>query len=395
VDKIINVGFLIYDLQQFSEDCLYRIQENNPDIALTAYPVVEHANQGSSRIKYKPSSQKGSYFGVDAKGGTPEGFASNINFKAAWACVYESDVIVLFGLQGITALLTVAFSILLFKPVVSVNQTLPVEWELKRRWWIILLKRLIFKKCILNISQSVVSREVLTKIYSIPDSLIVDAPFEAGASLFRRRIDEIPHDSIPIFTRNQNETIFLFSGNLHHFKGVGTIIKALAIIESNINIKCFFAGPEANSNSSIGTVKYWICLARSLGVEHRVTFLGQLNFDQLISAYRSSDVVLLPTQKDCFPKVLVEAAIFSKPLISTSACGATGTILINKINGLVIKPDDPVALADSMMSLLDKDKRAEMGRQSKLIVDRICHVNTENTGYQNAFKLIRQLLDIK
>ena len=393
MNKKVKFGFLTYDLQSFAEDCLYRIQENNPEIMLTAYPVIQHENQNLSRVNYKPSLQKGKYFGVSAEGGTPEGFASNINFSAAWACARESDVIVLFGIQGITALLTVAFSTLLRKVVVSVNQTLPVEWESKRRWWIKLLKKIIFKKCLLHISQSVASREVLTKIYEIPDALIADAPFEAGASLFRRKVDVIQKNEKHAFSRDEEETIFLFSGNLHPFKGVGTILEALAIIDSNIRIRCFFAGPEANSKDFVGTTNYWIELARSLGVEDRVTFLGQLNFDQLVSAYRSSDAVLLPTQKDCFPKVLVEAAIFSKPLISTSACGATGTILIDKVNGFVINPNDSIALATSMQMLLNKELRAEMGRQSKLIVDKICNVDAENTGYKNAFGSVRQFVE--
>lgn len=387
-----KVGFLTYDLQPFAEDCLYRIQKNNPEIEVTAYPVIKHENQASCRVNYKPSFQEGRYFGVGAEGGTPEGFASNINFSSAWACARDSDVIVLFGIQGISAILTVGFSTLLRRDVVSVNQTLPVEWESKRRWWIILLKKMIFKKCLMHISQSFASREVLTKIYGISDRIIVDAPFEAGASLFRSKVDEILPNSKQVIARDEEETIFLFSGNLHQFKGVGTIIEALAMIDGDTRIKCFFAGPEANSNDYVGTTKYWISLARTLGVEDKVTFLGQLNFEQLVSAYRSSDVILLPTQKDCFPKVLVEAAIFSKPLISTSACGATGTILIDNVNGFVVNPDDPAALAASMKMLLNKDLRVKMGRQSKIIVDKICQVDAENSGYKKAFTLIGQII---
>src|SRR6266851_2993099 len=144
------VGFLTYDLQQFTEDCLYRIAKVIEPARLKAFPVVYHPNQGKARVPYLASVQRGRHFGVAVAGSTPEGFASNINWRAAWRCARESDVIVLFGLQGATALLTVVFATLFRRTLISVNQTLPLRWELKRRWWIRWLKRWLLSRCSLH-----------------------------------------------------------------------------------------------------------------------------------------------------------------------------------------------------------------------------------------------------
>ena len=85
-----------------------------------------------------------------------------------------------------------------------------------------------------------------------------------------------------------------------------------------------------------------------------------------------------------FPKVLVEAALARKPLITTSACGSAGLIVQDGVNGFVIAPGNVAELAEAMTKLFDAGLRAGMGARSKEIVDRVCRMDLEVRGYLEA-----------
>ena len=91
--------------------------------------------------------------------------------------------------------------------------------------------------------------------------------------------------------------------------------------------------------------------------------------------------MLLPTHKDCFPKVLVEAGLAGKPLVTTSACGSAGLIVQDGVNGFVIEPGDVPQLAAAMTKLFDPALRARMGASSREIVEQICRMDLEVHGY--------------
>ena len=390
----IQVGFLCYDLQPFTEDCLYRVSEAIAPIRLKAYPVIFHPYQEKARFPYYPSFVKGRFWGVNIEGSTPEGLASNINWSTAWKCVRESDIIFLFGLQGATALLTSLLATLMRRTLISVNQTMPQEWERKRRWWVRLLKKWLLNRCKFHIYQTPATKEVLVSIYRIHENCMFYAPFEAGARWFKSLLEQ--HSKERDNTRSglglTNEVIFLFVGNLHPFKGVPDLIKAASRLDEKARFFCVFAGPEEPRNKIGGTIEYYMDLARKLGMEHRVRFLGPLSAERLASLYWVADVVVLPTYRDMFPKVLVEGALAAKPIITTNANGAAGTIVINGYNGFVMEPGDLGSLTAAMARLLDIELRKKMGDRSLEIVSRFCDKEAEAEGY---FVAIKHALSLK
>ena len=302
-----QIGFLTYDLQPFTEDCLFRILQAIKPINLMAYPIISHQNQQQARIPCLQSRHKGKHLGVNYSGNTPEGFISNVNWQAAWRCVLESDIVVLFGLQGGTALLAVLLASITRRKILSVNQTLPVAWEVKRKWWIRRLKGWLLNRCDLHIYQSPASKEVLMQVYNIKNERLFYAPFEAGASLFKQYLDikRDKRDAIRLeLGINQETTLFLFVGNLIPFKGIPDLIEALSLLPKDKNFFCIFVGPEEPSHKIGGTIEYFTKLAIHHGVEERVRFLGPLGPAELAEKYWAADAIVLPTHKDCFPKFL-------------------------------------------------------------------------------------------
>jgi glycosyltransferase involved in cell wall biosynthesis len=385
--KEIQVGFLCYDLQPFTEDCIYRVAQAVDSIQVKAYPIFYHPNQTNCRVAYRPSNLKGTPLEVKVEGSTPEGFASNINWKCSWDCVHQSDIILLYGLQGATALLAGLYSVLTNKILISVNRTLPVVWEQKRRWWIRFLKKWLLNRCRLHIYQTRAAKEVLTSVYNIDERQLFYAPFEAGAGWFDNILQQkhICQDEVRRKMGLTNEIVFLFAGNLASFKGVDDIINAVSLMPADADFICAFAGPEVPGQKT--GIKSFREMASRLGIEQRLRFLGELCPEELAATYLSADAIVLPTHKDCTPKVIVEGALAYKPIITTDAHSWTGTLVLDGENGFVIKPGDINALVKAMTKMLDRQLREKMGNESRKLVKNFCDHKAETRGFVKAINM--------
>lgn len=384
--KPLTVGFLVYDLQRNTEDALFEVACATKH-RIKAFPLFRHRDQELSRVPYRPAMGKAKHLGVSVKGSTPEGFMSNAEWAVGLDCARECDVIVLKGLLGLGAIWCVLCARLLGRVVISTNQTLPVEWERKRRWWVRLLKRFLLSMCNYHIYQNPSAVQVLTDVYHCKREELISAPFEGGAALFRRILDKVPPDP---HSRERfgfgSKVVFLFVGNLHSFKGVTDMVRAAALLPDDAQHLCVFVGPEEPADKEGGTIEFFTKMAESLGIRHRVKFLPPVTPEKLTDLYRAADAVMLPTRKDCFPKVLVEAGLAGKPLVTTDACGSAGVIVQDGINGFVVEPGNAPQLAEAMTKLLDPDRRAAMGSRSRQIVDENCSMELEVRGYVEAIE---------
>jgi glycosyltransferase involved in cell wall biosynthesis len=103
-------------------------------------------------------------------------------------------------------------------------------------------------------------------------------------------------------------------------------------------------------------------LARKLGIENHVRFLGIVDDQLLIDAYHACDIFVLPSAKEGFGLVFLEAMAAGKPVVAAGA-GATGEVVIHNETGLLIDYGDVGALAQALTSLLIDDiSRKRMGR---------------------------------
>jgi glycosyltransferase involved in cell wall biosynthesis len=78
--------------------------------------------------------------------------------------------------------------------------------------------------------------------------------------------------------------------------------------------------------------------------------------------YRAVDLLLLPTWREGFPNVALEAAASGIPVIATQTTGARDAV-VPGVTGLLVPPGSADALAQSMELLLaDQQMRAAMGK---------------------------------
>lgn len=106
-------------------------------------------------------------------------------------------------------------------------------------------------------------------------------------------------------------------------------------------------------------------LAAGQGVAGAVRFTGRLDPDAMAALYREADLVLNPTRVDNMPNSVLEAMASGVPVIS-SAVGGVPFVIENGVTGLLVRPDDPQAMADAAISLLDAAPRRAALREKAL-----------------------------
>ncbi|NLW86657.1 MAG: glycosyltransferase family 4 protein [Planctomycetes bacterium] len=93
----------------------------------------------------------------------------------------------------------------------------------------------------------------------------------------------------------------------------------------------------------------------------RVQFAGRCDNDKLSDAIADSDLVVLPSLSDTFPLTILEAMACGRAVVATRVGGCPEEVEHGK-TGLIVEPDNPAALADAMVTLLEDDElRNSMG----------------------------------
>ena len=122
-------------------------------------------------------------------------------------------------------------------------------------------------------------------------------------------------------------------------KGIDVLLRALAIAlksDPDLNLRVTVAGDGPDRDALL-------YLARHLGLERRVRFVGQLDQAAVRDLLRSTDLFVLPSRKETFSVVTVEAMACGVPVIVTR-CGGPEDYVAEPA-GLVVEPDSPAELA--------------------------------------------------
>jgi glycosyltransferase involved in cell wall biosynthesis len=102
-------------------------------------------------------------------------------------------------------------------------------------------------------------------------------------------------------------------------------------------------------------------LARSLGVEHMVRFVGYV--PDMRSFYASVDVVVLPSRSEGCPNVVLESMAMRRALVVSDSSGSR-EVVTDGVNGLMYPVGDVGALAAALRRLLDDPAlRATLAQQ--------------------------------
>ena len=142
-----------------------------------------------------------------------------------------------------------------------------------------------------------------------------------------------------------NIPVLGFVGRLTTDKGVEVLFDALRQLdEEGCSYQLLVVGAREGSGSDAfaGT---------SLG--SRIHFTGPLS--DVAPVFRRMDVLILPTLREGFPNVCLEAQASGKPVITTTATGAIDSVE-DDVTGLLVPPADAPALAGAIRRVLSGEK---------------------------------------
>ena len=162
---------------------------------------------------------------------------------------------------------------------------------------------------------------------------------------------DIAHLRIPAGTPVSKKLLSV--GRLQREKGHEYLLEAFAqLCREMSNIELLVVGV----GNLRRTYEEW---AQAKGLEGRIRFIGLIQHgDELFNIYRMADAFILPSVTEGTPKVLLEAMACGVPVVA-SKVGGVGTIIRHDVNGILVPPRDPVAIAAAILRLFKNDALRE------------------------------------
>ncbi len=149
------------------------------------------------------------------------------------------------------------------------------------------------------------------------------------------------------FNKPENKKFELFClANLEYAKGVDILLEAFKIISSKLpglfELTIGGDGPEKKALK---------IFCENNRLNNDVKFLGKLNRLQVRKNLLQADAFVLPSRFEAFGVVFIEAMACGLPVIATMAGGPESFII--EQTGMVVKPENPEALAEAIISVRD------------------------------------------
>lgn len=169
---------------------------------------------------------------------------------------------------------------------------------------------------------------------------------------------------------------FLFVGSLRYYKGLQYLIDAATHFDYPVVIV-----------GSDGVEQDLKEQAKTLGLQN-IIFLGSLADDDKIALLTLCYAFVFPSHlpSEAFGISLLEAAIFSKPLISCEIGTGTTYINIDGETGIAIPPASPKHLAQAMQQLWDNEEQAQAyGQAARERFERLFQAKDMVAGYADIY----------
>jgi hypothetical protein len=153
-------------------------------------------------------------------------------------------------------------------------------------------------------------------------------------------------------------------GRLTRAKGLADLLRALRLLPEALPYKCLIVG-EGKDQPLLQE------LTLSYGLADRVSFCGyQSNIPVVMAA---ADIILLPSHREPFGQVILEAMFSHKPVIASAVDGIPEIVTHNS-TGILFSPGDVRALAGAMEDLISNaHKRRVLAEEGyKNALNRFC-----------------------
>ncbi len=153
---------------------------------------------------------------------------------------------------------------------------------------------------------------------------------------------------------NEEDVMVIFVAHNFRLKGLQALVRALAELQERTPDHHFKIGVLG-----AGKVRQFSALARKLGVEDKLIFIGCE--EDTPRFYAAADISVHPSYYDPSALVVLEAMASGLPVITTAYCGTSEIIKEGQEGFVVASPADTGLLADRINCLADGEQRRRMG----------------------------------
>ena len=243
------------------------------------------------------------------------------------------DVVNLHFVGAPTLFLLIAHTLLRFRFVISLHGD-DVEGLPRGTWF----DRWVFHATLRKADVvTACSRYLLDKARAIEPSIASKARVIYNGMQFEDAKAVVANDAI------------LGVGRLVPSKGWDVLVRALVRCrqaDCRVRLILIGDGPERGSLEK---------LTRELAIDNHVDFRGAQDHDVVMHTISASQLVVIPSRRDTFGLVALEAVAAGKPVVATRVGGLPE--VLEGADALLVEPDNPVALAEAITSMLARIER--------------------------------------
>lgn len=146
---------------------------------------------------------------------------------------------------------------------------------------------------------------------------------------------------------DEHQRILLFFGFVRPYKGLEYLLQALSIVVQHVNAHLLVVGEFWSSPD------FYQRYAHEYSVDHCITLINRyIPNEELEPYFDLAEVVILPYISATQSGVVQLAFGFGKPVITTRV-GGLHEVVQDGLNGLIVPPQDEVALAEAIMRYLN------------------------------------------
>lgn len=149
----------------------------------------------------------------------------------------------------------------------------------------------------------------------------------------------------------KNGDRIIYVGRLHHTKGTDILLRAMRrIVDRQPSIRLTIVGGNLGFENYKRHEAVMRELAETLNLGPHIDFAGELPPAQVAQRIRKSDALVLPSRRETFGAVLLEALACGVPVVATR-CGGPQDFIDDSV-GRTVPIEDPEALAASIEDVL-------------------------------------------
>jgi len=218
----------------------------------------------------------------------------------------------------------------------------------------------LFLKFIANSVKKVVvasefsRREVIEK-YGVPEKKVVKIPNFLNISKLKTTTN---------FKRKYRLKRYILAvGRFSKEKGFEYLLKSFKIVsEKEKDVKLVIVGGRRAYMKIISS------MVEALGLKDKVLLLSNISDNEIYSAFKGAEFVVIPSIYEPFGIVALEAMYFGKPVVAFRV-GGLREIIKEGVNGILVKERDVEKLSEAIMKVLSDERlKKKLGRNGKLFI---------------------------